>query len=163
MAVSSVPRCSSRRVSSGGVSPGSPMGTRAALMNLALVTQERGDLARAITLAREALDLCDELADTSAGMVRCVEIAAALLAVLGRWELAVRLVASAAAQRAGIAAPVPAREQVELERMLSTARFSLAADAFPIAWQEGARVAIDDAADLAAVSLTRARPLLEKL
>jgi hypothetical protein len=129
------------------------MGERSAMMNLTVVTLERGDRVRAATLAHEVLVLCQELADGSASTVRCVEIASEVLQSSGDLETAVRLVAAATARREALGAPIPPRELPERERTLSGARAGLAADTFDQLWKDGTRLAIHEAVELAAAAL----------
>ena len=98
------------------------MGARAAVMNLVLVLLERGAISRSISLAREMLDACLDLADTSLTTARCVEIVAQVLSEIGSLDAAVLLVSSAAHHRQALGAPVPPGESVELQRLLESTR-----------------------------------------
>lgn len=134
---------------------GTRMGERAAVMNLALVTLERGALKRAAELALESLQLSQDMRDDgSATTVRCVEIAAQVLGALPSTPTAVTLLASATTRRETLGAPRPSVEQPELDRFLNAAHHELAASVFETAWRNGEDLPIQDAIDLAAASLT---------
>jgi hypothetical protein len=134
---------------------GTRMGERAAVMNLALVTLERGALTRSAGLARESLELSQDMRDDgSATAARCVEIAAQVLGVLASMPTAVTLLASATTRREALGAPRPSVERPELDRLLDAAHKQLAASVFEIAWRRGEDLPIHDAIDLAAASLT---------
>lgn len=134
---------------------GTRMGERAAIMNLALVTLDRGALTRSAELARESLELSQDMRDdTSATSVRCVEIAAQVLAALGATPTALTLIASATTRREVLEAPRPAVEQPELERLLDAAGSELGPAAYDTAWRYGEDLAIPDAIDQAAATLT---------
>jgi predicted ATPase/DNA-binding XRE family transcriptional regulator len=133
---------------------GTRMGERAAVMNLALVTLERGALVRSAELALESLELSQDMRDDgSATTVRCVEIAAQVLGALASMPTGVTLLASATTRRKTLGAPRPSVEQPELDRLLNAAHHGLAASAFETAWRSGEDLPIQDAIDLAAVSL----------
>jgi tetratricopeptide (TPR) repeat protein len=134
---------------------GTRMGERAAVMNLALVTLERGALTRSAELARESLELSREMRDDgSATTVRCVEIAAQVLGALGSTPIAVTLLASATTRREAFGAPRPSVERPELDRLLDAAHNELAASVLETAWRSGEDLPIHDAIDMAAASLT---------
>jgi predicted ATPase/DNA-binding XRE family transcriptional regulator len=134
---------------------GTRMGERAAIMNLALVTLDRGALTRSAELARESLELSQDMRDdTSATSVRCVEIAAQVLAALGETPTALTLIASATTRREALEAPRPAVEQPELEQLLDAAGKELDTAAYDTAWRHGEDLAIHDAIDQAAATLT---------
>jgi predicted ATPase/DNA-binding XRE family transcriptional regulator len=134
---------------------GTRMGERAAVMNLALVTLERGALTRSAELALESLELSQDMGDDgSATTVRCVEIAAQVLGALGSRQIAVTLLASATTRRGALGAPRPSVERPELDRLLDAASSELAASVFEAAWRRGEVLPIRDGIDLAAASLT---------
>jgi predicted ATPase/DNA-binding XRE family transcriptional regulator len=134
---------------------GTRMGERAAVMNLALVTLERGALTRSAELALESLELSQDMGDDgSATTVRCVEIAAQVLGALGSRQIAVTLLASATTRRGALGAPRPSVERPELDRLLDAAGSELAASVFEAAWRRGEVLPIRDGIDLAAASLT---------
>jgi hypothetical protein len=97
------------------------------------------------------------MADASATTAHWVEIAGLVLAARGRSELTVRLVAAAVGRRDALSAPRPANEQIEVERAVATAQTSLANQDFETAWREGRQFAIDDAVQIAAINLAKAR------
>jgi hypothetical protein len=132
---------------------GTRMGERSALMNLAVITLERGDVVRSATLAHDSLLVSQEIADASAATVRCVEVASEVLHALGQADVAVRVIAAASARREELGAPVPPGELTERERTLSGARAALAADTFEQLWQDGGRLVIGDAVELAVAAL----------
>jgi hypothetical protein len=132
------------------------MGERAAVMNLALVNLERGAIARSAELARDSLEISQDMRDDdSATTARCIEIAAQVFAALGSTPTAVVLVAAAARRRVRLGAPQPAGEKPELDRMLDGAREALGQAAFEAAWARGQDLPIREAVDLAAASLMR--------
>jgi predicted ATPase/DNA-binding XRE family transcriptional regulator len=134
---------------------GTRMGERAAIMNLALVTLDRGALRRSAELARESLELSQDMRDDgSAASVRCVEIASQVLGALRATPTAVALLASATTRREALGAPRPSVEQPELQRLLDSAGNELGAAAFDTAWRHGEDLAIHDAIDQAAAALT---------
>jgi predicted ATPase len=134
---------------------GTQMGQRAAVMNLTLVTLERGALPRAAELARESLKLSRDMHDDgSATTVRCVEIAAQVLCALASTSTGVALLASAAAQREVLGAPQPSAERTELDRLLVAARSELAASVLDAQWRRGRDLPIQNAVDQATASLT---------
>ena len=133
---------------------GTRMGERAAIMNLALVTLERGAIVRSAELACESLEIGHDMHDDgSATTVRCIEIAAQILEALDSTRTAVSLVASATLRRDVLGAPQPAVEQPELDHMLRCARDALDDSAFDAAWNRGQDLPIHEAVDLAAASL----------
>ena len=133
---------------------GTRMGERAAIMNLALVTLERGAIVRSAELACESLELSHDMHDDgSATTVRCIEIASQILEALDSTRTAVSLVAAATVRREVLGAPRPAVEQPELDRMLRCARDALGDSAFDAAWNRGQDLPIHEAVDLAAASL----------
>jgi predicted ATPase len=135
---------------------GTRMGERAAVMNLALVNLERGAIARSAELARDSLEISQDMRDDdSATTVRCIEIAAQVFAALGSTPTAVVLVAAAARRRVRLGAPQPAGEKPELDRMLDGAREALGQAAFEAAWARGQDLPVREAVDLAAASLMR--------
>src|SRR5205085_12301353 len=78
---------------------GTRMGQRAALMNLALISLDRGHLTQATAYARATLEICREMMDASATTVRCLEIAARVLQAFGSSNVASSLLGAASAQR----------------------------------------------------------------
>lgn len=133
---------------------GTRMGERAAVMNLALVTLERGAFVRSAELARDSLQLSQELGDDgSASTVRCIEIAAQILSALGSTATAVSLAAAATRRREILGAPRPAAEQPEFDRMLHGAREAIGESAFHAALNRGENLPIHDAVDMADTGL----------
>jgi predicted ATPase/DNA-binding XRE family transcriptional regulator len=133
---------------------GTRMGERAAIMNLALVTLERGAIMRSAELACESLELSHEMRDDgSATTVRCIEIASQILVALDSTRTAVGLVATATIHRDVLGAPRPAAEQPEINRVLRCARGALGDSAFDAAWHRGQDLYINEAVDLAASTL----------
>ena len=107
-------------------------------MNLALVTLELGGIVHAAELACHSLELSQDMRDDgSATTVRCVEIAAQLVAALDLTPTAVVLVAAAVRRRLSLGAPQPAGEKPELDRLLNDARGALGQAAFDAAWARG--------------------------
>jgi tetratricopeptide (TPR) repeat protein len=133
---------------------GTRMGERAAIMNLSLVTLERGAIIRSAELACDSLELSHDMGDDgSATTVRCIEIAAQILAALDSTRTAVGLVAAATLRRDALGAPRPSVEQPELDRMLRCARDALGDSAFDASWNRGQVRPIQEAVDLAAETL----------
>lgn len=132
---------------------GSRMGERASLMNLAVISFERGAIDTAANFARGSLELCQEMAETSATTARCLEIAAAVLQACGGAEVAVRLLAAAHAQRETLGSPVPPNELPERERTLNSAREAAGTQTFEQAWERGLELTMHEAIELAANSL----------
>jgi predicted ATPase/DNA-binding XRE family transcriptional regulator len=133
---------------------GTRMGERAAIMNLALVSLERGAVVRSAELACDSLELSLDMGDDrSATAVRCIEIAAQILAALDSPRTAVGLVAAATVRREILGAPRPKVEQPELDCMLRCARDALGDSAFDAAWNRGQDLPMQEAVDLAATGL----------
>ena len=107
---------------------GTRMGERSAVMNLASVTLRRDAIVRSAELAHESIDLSRAIGDLdSATTVRCIEIAAQILAALGPKATSVRLVAAATRRREILGAPRPIVEQPEVESMLEAVRVAVGA------------------------------------
>jgi predicted ATPase len=135
---------------------GTRMGERSAIMNLALVTLDRGLIVRSAELARDGLELSQDMADVgSATTVRCIEIAAQILVSLKSNATAVDLLAAATRRREELSAPRPDIERPEIDRVLQTARRALAPAAFEAAWNRGQALPISEAIELAAASLMK--------
>ncbi len=135
---------------------GTRMGERAAVMNLTLVVLELGSIARAGELAHESLVLTDAMHDdASAATVRCVEIAALVLAARGSTPTAVGLVAAATRRREILGAPRPSAEGSELAPVLTRARTALGAERFGIAWRRGLDLLMIEALEVARAALER--------
>ena len=132
---------------------GSRMGQRSALMNLAVLAFDRGDLGRACELAQRALELCQEIADAWPTTVRCAEIASEILQACGAATVVARLEAAASTRRQVLGAPMPPNEQAEGERTLEAAVAALPPDVYKTAWREGTLLAIHNAVELAADTL----------
>jgi len=135
---------------------GTRMGERSAIMNLALVTLERGRIVRSAELARDSLELSQDIGDDgSATTVRCIEIAAQILVSLEASATAVGLLAAATRRREEIGAPRPDIERPEIDRVLQGARRALAPSTFEAAWNRGQAQPVNEAVEQAAASLTR--------
>jgi len=125
-------------------------------MNLALVTLERGRIVRSAELARDSLELSQDIGDDgSATTVRCIEIAAQILVSLEASATAVGLLAAATRRREEIGAPRPDIERPEIDRVLQGARRALAPSTFEAAWNRGQAQPVNEAVEQAAASLTR--------
>lgn len=134
---------------------GTLMGERAAVMNLAMVTLERGRPVRAGELASEALELSLQLRDAgSATTVRAVEIAAQVLWALYQTPDAVGLMAAAGSRRDALETPRPAVEQPDVDLLLDTARSLLGDAAFHRAWADGLTLTMDQAVEVAATAVS---------
>jgi tetratricopeptide (TPR) repeat protein len=133
---------------------GTRMGERAAIMNLALVTLERGAIVRSAELVCDSLEISHDMGDDgSATTVRCIEIAAQILGALDSPRTAVGLVAAATLRREVLGAPRPAVEQPEIDHTLRWAHDALGDPAFDAAWNRGQELPIQEAVDLASASL----------
>ena len=133
---------------------GTLMGERAAVMNLTLVTLQRGAVARSAELAHDSLELSRDMRDDdSAATVRCIEIAAQILAALGSTSAAVGLVAAATRRRQILGTPRPGVEQPELDRMLHDAHDVVGGPTFDRAWNSGWDISIAEAVEAAAAGL----------
>jgi tetratricopeptide (TPR) repeat protein len=137
------------------VRSGSRMGQRAALLNLSVITLERGDLRRACELVLHTLRLCEEIADSSATTVRCVEVASEILQARRASETVVLLESAASAQREALGAPMPPNERAERERTRQAAALALPATQFERAWRQGQQLSIRDAVELAIAELVK--------
>lgn len=134
---------------------GTRMGERASVMNLALVTLELGRVQRAAELARDGLELSQDVGDIgSTAAVRCIEVAAQALGALDATVTAVRLIASATTRRSHLDAPRPSTEETEIRTLLDGARDRLGESEFEAAWLGGRDLAVRDAVDLGAEQLT---------
>jgi hypothetical protein len=134
---------------------GSLMGQRAALMNLAVISLERGALERSAAFTRRSLDLCREMADPSATAARCIEIAARVLQASGSAETAICLLGAATVQREALGTPIPPNELPERDGTLHAARDCISAIAFERAWESGLELTIQAAVDIAASSVAQ--------
>lgn len=136
---------------------GTLMGERAAVMNLVLVSLDRGAISRAADLAGEGIDLSVDLGDTgSATTVRAVELSALALSALGETAIAVTLVAAATTRRDQLDAPRPAIEQPAVDRLLHEAHATLADSGFEPVWADGVAMSMVRAIELAGTTLTTA-------
>jgi hypothetical protein len=99
--------------------------------------------------------------DASATTARCVEIASAALHSCGNTTTAVLLIASAAARRVALGAPVPPNEP-EQGRTLSLARQELDQLAYQRAWEDGGRLSMQQAVSLADASLEAFGPAISR-
>ena len=136
---------------------GTMMGERSAVLGLALVTLARGVIVRSAGFSLTSLELCHDMRDdASATTVRCVEIAAQIIAAFGAMSLAVELVAAATRRREMLDAPRPDVERPEIEGMLRAARGAIGASAFETASRAGRDLSISDAAEAAAIGLVAA-------
>ena len=135
---------------------GTRMGERAAIMNLALVTLERGLIVRSAELARDSLELSQDMGDDgSATTLRCIEIAAQILAALDSATTAVGMIAAVTLRREELGPPRPTVEQPEIDRLLLGAREVLGASGFEAAWHHGEALTVHEAVGLSAASLVR--------
>jgi hypothetical protein len=99
------------------------------------------------------LNLSREIGDASATTVRCVEIASEVLQAIGLPETVVHLEAAANTQRQALRAPLPPSERDERERTQRAAAALLSTEAYGRAWNEGGRLSIQEALELAADQL----------
>jgi hypothetical protein len=136
---------------------GTRMGERSAVMNLASVTLRRGAIVRSAELAHEGIELSRDIGDLdSATTVRCIEIAAQVLAAVGSTATSVGLIAAATRRREILGAPRPGVEQPEVEDMLRAGRGSLVGSAFDSAWNGGWEMSIPGSVEVASTGLVAA-------
>ncbi|CAN5758019.1 hypothetical protein BH18ACT15_BH18ACT15_03090 [soil metagenome] len=117
-------------------------------LNLAVVALARGNIAEADRLVARSVTLLREIGDKD-GLAGCLENAAGACAAKGLYEPAALLAGAAAAVRAEIGAPLNAIDQAHLARYLAPARRNLGDETFFAAREEGGKLSLDQALDLA--------------
>jgi predicted ATPase len=124
-------------------------GIGSSLADLAAVARQEGDHGRAGRLYREALASFVHL-DHRRGIARMLESLACLAADAGRARHGIMLAAAASALRARVGAPAAQAVRAELDLGLAAMRRALGGAAARGAWQDGARLSVEEAVELAA-------------
>ncbi|MEU4571635.1 BTAD domain-containing putative transcriptional regulator [Nonomuraea sp. NPDC023979] len=119
------------------------------LTELGFLTELRGDPAGAARLHLEALEAAQRIGDPRSSSGAAEGLAAALAAA-GSHRAAARLLGLAAAVRDHHNTPAGPSEQEEIARVTAAARAGLGEPGFAEAYEDGARLKLEDAADLAA-------------
>jgi tetratricopeptide (TPR) repeat protein len=115
-----------------------------ALNNLGNVMRLQGDYDQARRLYAESLQLNRELGDGWA-IAYLLEDIGCLEALTGEPVRALKLVGAASALRQKIGAPLPANDQVKLDKTLQVARDSLSEAEQNAAWSEGSEMSLEHA------------------
>jgi predicted ATPase len=124
-------------------------GIGSCLADLAAIARQEVDHDRAGRLYREALASFVHL-DHRRGIARMLESLACLAADEGRARRGMMLAAAASVLRARVGAPAAEAVRAELDRGLAVMRRALGGAAARGAWQEGARLTVEEAVALAA-------------
>jgi predicted ATPase/tetratricopeptide (TPR) repeat protein len=106
------------------------------------IVRAQADTAMANAAMNEALRLA-QVVGPRLLVAASMEGLAGLLAAQGHAQLAVRLLAAAAALRAQMGAPVRPADQADLEHALATARAALGDDTFAAVWAEAQALPLD--------------------
>ncbi|MGI5269479.1 BTAD domain-containing putative transcriptional regulator [Nonomuraea sp. CA-218870] len=114
------------------------------LAALGYVTEQRGDWAAALELHREAYDACRKLGDPRTTAFT-VEGMASALAAGGSPLAAARLLGVAASARARHQTPAAPSEHEEVARVTVACREALGEPEFAAAYEEGAKLELDEA------------------
>ncbi len=122
---------------------GDPSALATALHTLANLRRTKGEYPQALTLYRESLQINQRLGDRWM-LIQLLEDVGWMLALQNRSDMALRLVAAAAAARITLGAPLPPADQERLDTALAPARRALgtAADA---TWSAGAALSLEQA------------------
>ncbi|MDQ2652126.1 MAG: LuxR C-terminal-related transcriptional regulator [Chloroflexota bacterium] len=115
---------------------GDQQGTGATLVTLGLMARDRGELAGALQVFREALTHYQGV-DDRANICICLEAIAGVLIALGQAAHGAWLLGATAALRRRLGMPVPVNEAPRLEQDIATARLALPPDVFTAAWEAG--------------------------
>jgi predicted ATPase/class 3 adenylate cyclase len=118
-----------------------------ALFNLGFSVREESPT-DALAHFSESLRLCQEIEDAR-GVAYCLGGGAAVFAARGRFADAAWMLAAAAAIHTRTGEALTSEEQAELETVEAQCRAALAPDVFTRAWDEGAALDADAAADWA--------------
>lgn len=134
-------------------------GVTLALAELGFVAELRGDAARAHALHAEGFDVAVGLGDARA-LALALEGLAGAAGAAGEHRTAVTLLGAAAAARASVGAPLPAGERGDVDRVSAAAKDRLGKGAYAAAFDEGERMAPEQARRLSARTPERAgKPL----
>jgi hypothetical protein len=118
--------------------------TEILLMNLAVVTQMRGDDRRALELYAEGLSLCEELEDKR-GINWYLSALAEVAATRGQAEQAAWLFGAADALGEALASAVPTSLRANYDHHIAIARAALGEERFTAAWARGRAMTVDQA------------------
>ncbi|MFD0416059.1 BTAD domain-containing putative transcriptional regulator [Streptomyces sp. NPDC127108] len=130
-------------------------GVTLALAELGFVAELRGDAARAHALHAEGFDVAVGLGDARA-LALALEGLAGAAGAAGEHLAAATLLGAAAAARASVGAPLPAGERRDVDRVAAAAGARLGGAAYATAFNEGERMAPEQARRL--VAATPGRP-----
>ena len=115
---------------------GDQQGMGSALVTLGLIARDRGDLAHALQVFREALTHYQHV-DDRANICLCLEAIAGVLVAQGQPAQGTWLLGATAAVRRRIGTPAPANEAPRVEQDIAAARMALPHDVFTAAWGAG--------------------------
>jgi excisionase family DNA binding protein len=116
---------------------GDQQGTGATLVTIGLMARDRGDLANALQVFREALTYYQGV-DDRANICICLEAIAGVLIALGQAAHGAWLLGAMSTLRPRVGMPVPVNEAPRLEQDIAAARLALPLDVFTAAWEAGA-------------------------
>jgi non-specific serine/threonine protein kinase len=118
------------------------------LHHLGVVAWHQGDYSRAEKLYREGLAISWEIGDRL-DIAWCLEGLAAVAETQGQPERAARIYGMAEALRQAIGAPLPPSECPDYDRSISAVRARLGEEAFKAVWEEGRKMILEEAIQLA--------------
>lgn len=122
---------------------GDQQGTGVTLVTLGLMARERGDLANALQVFREALTHYQHV-DDRANICICLEAIAGVLVHQGQAAQGAWLLAATAALRRRTGTPAPVNEAPRLEQDIAAARLALPPDVFTAAWGAGGAATLEE-------------------
>jgi predicted ATPase/DNA-binding CsgD family transcriptional regulator len=124
---------------------GAPDSARAFMLaQLGHVALERRDVARAVELIAESLELA-RVGGHQRFTVQCLEKLAWLMIANGRPERAANVLGLIANLRQAIGVPVPPILQIDYDRYIPIAKAQLGDAAWDVAWETGRSMSLDDA------------------
>jgi non-specific serine/threonine protein kinase len=127
---------------------GVKLGLAYAECSLGDLASQEGDTPRAAHLLARSLRTRTEMGDKR-GVIECLEALAIAAIRLGADETGMRLLGAAAAERAVLSCPVPPSTQSAYDRVLALGRARLGAAASAAVYEEGRRLAPEQARSLA--------------
>lgn len=127
---------------------GDKKGSALVLIGLGTLARVQAQWVEAAQLHRESLKLCVQIGEKRR-LAFCLEGLALVACSQARFRRTVTLLAAAHILRAAAGAPLPAIEQVEIDRALTEARAALNESAFDAAWAAGKTMSVDEVVDLA--------------